>query len=100
MQIRLGSDDDGVIKYPDWQRPVQEALVEIDKEKLKSRLRGYPGIEERNDESGSSDRRHWVLHDAYSVINIKPRSSAFELFRRGSMGRAPSRARRATERYQ
>jgi hypothetical protein len=38
VQIRLGSDDDGVIKYPDWQRPVQEALVEVDKEKLKSRV--------------------------------------------------------------
>jgi hypothetical protein len=31
VEIRLGSEDDGVIKYPDWQKPLQEALVEADK---------------------------------------------------------------------
>ena len=38
VEIRLGSDDDGVIKYPDWEKPVQEAVVEVDKDKLKSQV--------------------------------------------------------------
>ena len=38
MEIRLGSEDDGVIKYPDWQKSLQEAVVEVDKDKLKSRV--------------------------------------------------------------
>jgi|HubBroStandDraft_6_1064221.scaffolds.fasta_scaffold01061_4 hypothetical protein len=38
MEIQLGSEDDGVIKYPDWQKPLQEAVVEVDKDRLKSRL--------------------------------------------------------------
>jgi hypothetical protein len=37
-EIRLGSDDDGVIKYPDWEKPLQEAVVEVDKDKLKSQV--------------------------------------------------------------
>jgi hypothetical protein len=38
VEIRFGSEDDGVIKYPDWQKPLQEALVEVEKDKLKSRV--------------------------------------------------------------
>jgi len=38
VEIRLGSDDDGVIKYPDWEKPLQEAVVEVDKDKLKSQV--------------------------------------------------------------
>jgi len=38
MEIRLGSEDDGVIKYPDWEKPLQEAVAEVDKDKLKSRV--------------------------------------------------------------
>ena len=38
VEIRLGSEDEGVIEYPGWQKPLQEALVEVDKDKLKSRV--------------------------------------------------------------
>jgi hypothetical protein len=31
--VELGDQDD--LEYPDWQRPVQAALVELDKDKLK-----------------------------------------------------------------
>ena len=41
VEIRLGSDDDGVIEYPDWQKPLQEAMVEVDKDKLKSRVTAH-----------------------------------------------------------
>ena len=38
MKISFGIEDDGVLKYPDWQKSLQEALVEFDKVKLKSRV--------------------------------------------------------------
>lgn len=38
VEIRLGCDDDGVIKYPDREKPLQEAVVEVDKDKLKSQV--------------------------------------------------------------
>ena len=35
--IELGDHFEG-LRYPNWQKPVQEALVELDKNKLKERI--------------------------------------------------------------
>ena len=79
MQIRLGSDDDGVIKYPDWERPVQEALVEVDKEKLKSRMgAAETAIFNRLQAiSGSSDHspERQAIADALALIRVLKRDA-------------------------
>ena len=79
VQIRLGSDDDGVIKYPDWQRPVQEALVEVDKEKLKSRMgAAETAIFNRLQAiSGSSDHspERQAIADALALIRVLKRDA-------------------------
>lgn len=39
MAAALGMEDlDDYLEYPDWQRPVQEALLELDRDKLKARV--------------------------------------------------------------
>lgn len=60
------------LKYPDWQRPLQEALVELDKEKLQERLaaveatifKRQQAIAHRPDHQ---DERH-ALQDALSLL--------------------------------
>lgn len=39
MAAALGMEDlDDYLEYPDWQRPVQEALLELDRDKPKARV--------------------------------------------------------------
>src|ERR1700722_1127817 len=79
VEIRLGSDDDGVIKYPDWEKPLQEAVVEVDKDKLKSQVgAAEPAIFNRLQAiSRSPDHaaEHQAIADALALIRVLKRDA-------------------------
>jgi hypothetical protein len=65
---------DGELKYPKWQTPLQEAILEFDREKLREKLQKVEtSILERLQElqhgpDGHSERE--AINDALSVLRI------------------------------
>jgi hypothetical protein len=52
------------LRYPEWQRPLQEALMESDKAKLKARVESAETIIFRRLQAISHDSNHHAERDA------------------------------------
>jgi hypothetical protein len=70
--VELG-DHKGDLDYPDWQRPVQAALVELDKDKLKERVAAAEAAIFERQQAISQSRDHQAEREAieYALANLR-----------------------------
>ena len=70
--VELGDHQDD-LEYPDWQRPVQAALVELDKDKLKERVAAAEVAIFERQQAISQSRDHHAEREAieYALANLR-----------------------------
>jgi len=70
--IELGDHQDD-LAYPDWQKPVQAALVELDKDKLKERVAEAEAAIFERQQAISQSRDHHAEREAieYALANLR-----------------------------
>jgi len=70
VEIRDPQED---LEYPDWQRPVQAALVELDKDKLKARVAAAEAAIFERQQAISQSRDHHAEREAieYCLANLR-----------------------------
>jgi len=70
--IELGDHRDD-LAYPDWQKPVQAALVELDKDKLKERVAEADAAIFERQQAISQSRDHHAEREAieYALANLR-----------------------------
>jgi hypothetical protein len=70
--IEMGDQQDD-LEYPDWQRPVQEALVELDTEKLKERVAAAEAAIFERQQAISQSRDHHAERESieYALASLR-----------------------------
>jgi len=70
--VELGDHHDD-LEYADWQRPVQAALVELDKDKLKERVAAAEAAIFERQQAISQSRDHHAEREAseYALANLR-----------------------------
>lgn len=70
--VEMGNHQDG-LEYPDWQRPLQAALVELDKDKLKERVAAAEAAIFERQQAISQSRNHHAERQSmeYALGNLR-----------------------------
>lgn len=80
MEPPLNREVDEPIRYPEWQKPLLEALLELDEEKLRERVAAAEAAISRRLEliakNSEQQTEHQAIEDALSSLRMLKRISA------------------------
>ena len=72
--LEINGDD---LKYPEWQEPVRQALLELNKEKLKAQVAAAEAAIAHRLQALSQSSNHqperWAIEDAKAILRVLKR---------------------------
>lgn len=69
---------DGDLKFPQWQIPVQEAILEFNRERLREKIQNvetliYERLQQLQGKDNGAIDEHQSIHDALEILRVMKR---------------------------